>query len=63
MTDLDALKRRAKTHGLFILHTGNGYALIGSKTYKIAAYPQSMTLEQVTRWLDDLDDRKNFIGD
>ena len=63
MTKLDALKRRAKSHGLIILHTGNGFALIGIRTSKIAAYPQAMTLEQVNRWLDDLDDRRDLIGD
>ena len=59
---LEQLKTRAKHHGLLIRRNGYGdseprnFSLVDISTNAIAAYPQVMTLEEVSDWLDDLDE-------
>lgn len=58
---LERLKRRAKRHGLTIRpycgYCGEGFFMLVDVERNFVAAPAPMTLEQISMWLDDLDEQ------
>lgn len=55
---LERLKRRAKRHGLTIrTYCGEGFFMLVDVERNFVAAPAPMTLEQISMWLDDLDEQ------
>ncbi len=51
---LQELKRRAKSLGLMIRRDGHGnFILTDAATNTVAAYPATMSLDQIEEWLND----------
>ena len=57
---LRALRRRARKHGLSIVVNRKpvtGFILVNNFTNIAASHPSILTLEEVEKWLDELDER------